>query len=87
MKKAINDSLGGLINPNPTKVQAPAQGPVQEKIKGNYKTVCYSIPPETAEKIRKIAAWDRRKLNAVVTEALEAYAAKWKPVISEPPKF
>ena len=87
MKKNINTTLGNLINPNPTTAPVQEQVADTEKTKGNYKTVCYSIPPETAEKIRQIAAWDRRKLNAVVTEAFEQYAAKWKPIVAEPPKF
>lgn len=87
MKKNIANNFGELLNPNPTKAQAPVQEQTTEKEKGNYKTVCYSIPPETADKIRQIAAWDRRKINAVVTEAFEQYAAKWKPSVGEPPKF
>jgi len=87
MKKNITVGFDNLLNPNTTKAQEPAQGTDTGKEKGNYKTVCYSIPPETAEKIRKIAAWDRKKINAVVTEAFEQYAAKWKPTVEEPPKF
>ena len=87
MKKSIDAKLGNLLNPTPAQEPTPVQAPATEKEKGNYKTVCYSIPPETAEKIRKIAAWDRKKINAVVTEAFEQYAAKWKPTVEEPPKF
>ena len=87
MKKDISTTYGSLLNPTPAKAQAPVQEPATEKAKGNYKTVCYSIPPETAEKIRQIAAWDRRKINAVVTEAFEQYAAQWKPAVAKPPKF
>lgn len=91
MKKNIDTNLGTLLNPTPTKAQAPAQEteqePTTEKVRGNYKTVSYSIPPETADKIRQIANWDRRKLNAVVTEAFEQYIANWKPLVGEPPKF
>lgn len=87
MKKNITTGFDNLLNPNPTKAQEPVQDAEPVKEKGNYKTVCYSIPPETAEKIRQIAAWDRRKINAVVTEAFEQYAAQWKPVVAKPPKF
>lgn len=87
MKKNITTGFDNLLNPNTVKAQAPEQETATEKVKGNYKTVCYSIPPETAEKIRQIAAWDRRKINAVVTEAFELYAAQWKPVVAKPPKF
>ena len=87
MKKNLATNYGNLLNTNPTKAQEPVQETTTEKVTGNYKTVCYSIPPDTAEKIRKIAAWDRKKINAVVTEAFEQYAAKWKPTVEEPPKI
>ncbi len=92
MKKNLATNYGTLLNTNPAKKQDNVQDtPIERanitRITGNYKTVCYSIPPETAEKIRKIAAWDRKKINAVVTEAFEQYAAKWKPTVEEPPKF
>lgn len=87
MKKNITTGFDNLLNPNTGKAPAPEQAPTTEKVKGNYKTVCYSIPPETAEKIRKIADWDRRKINAVVTEAFEQYAAQWKPIVAKPPKL
>lgn len=87
MKKNIETKFDALLNLNPAQEPTPVQDAATEKEKGNYKTVCYSIPPETAEKIRKIAAWDRKKINAVVTEAFEQYAAQWKPIVEEPPKF
>ena len=90
MKKNLDTNLGNLINPTPTapaKEQDTAQAPATIRAKGNTKPVCYSVPPETAEKIRQIAAWDRKTINAVATEALEAYAAAWKPLPQEPPKF
>lgn len=87
MKKNITKGFDNLLNPTPAQEPTPAQGTTTEKAKGNYKTVCYSIPPETADKIRQIAVWDRKKINAVVTEAFEQYAAKWKPTVEEPPKF
>lgn len=93
MKKNIGTNLGTLLNtnptaPTPTKAQEPEQETPTGKVKGNYKTVSYSIPPATADKIRQIAEWDGRKLNAVVTEAFELYAQNWKPrTYGEPPKF
>jgi len=94
MKKNIDTKLGNLINPTPTAPTAPTkeqdtvQEPAPTKVRGNYKTVSYSIPPATADKIRQIAEWDGRKLNAVVTEAFEQYARNWKPrTYGEPPKF
>ena len=91
MKKQVNEGLEGLLNPTPAKVstKAKAQGTTEapEKVKGDYKTVCYSIPPAVADKIKYIAYYDRRKLNAVVTEAFEAYIANWKPAQEKPKKL
>ncbi len=64
--------------------QVPEQAP---KKAGNYTTVCYSIPPEIAEKIRYIAYWDRKKINAVVVEAFTQYAENWKPAGGSPKKI
>ena len=86
MKKSITASFDSLLKPTPANEKVNAQEPATKE-KGNYKTVCYSIPPATADKIRKIASWDRKKINAVVAEAFEQYAAKWKPTEAEPPKF
>jgi len=84
----ISAGLNGLLaKPAATKLPTePAEQEQPTRTKGNYKTVCYSIPPELAEKIRYIAYWDRKKLNAVVVEAFEQYAAKWKPTTGEEPK-
>ena len=86
MKKNIANNFGELLNPNTAKAQEPVKG-ATKKEKTPTKPVCYSIPTETADKIRQIAAWDRKTINTVVAEALEYYAAKWKPANSEPPKF
>lgn len=72
---------GTTANTAPTP-QETEQAPKQ---KGNYKTVCYSIPPELAEQMRYIAYWDRKRLNAVVVEAFQQYAANWKPTTGEIP--
>lgn len=82
MKKKSGVSFDGLLTPD---TKSPQQAPV--KVKGNYKTFCYSIPPATGEKIRQIAKWDRKTLGAVVTEAFEQYAENWEPLMQKPPKF
>ena len=94
MKKNIDTKLGNLINPTPTtptptKEQDTVQEPAPKvgRQKKNNTVVCYSIDADTADKIRRIAEWDRRKLNAVVMEAFEQYIAKWVPSPQEPPKF
>ena len=83
----ISGGLNGLLKPAPASTPEAVQEPTGEpKTKGNYKTVCYSIPPELAEKMRYIAYWDRKKLNAVVVEAFSQYVESWKPSTGEKPK-
>lgn len=86
----IAGGLQGLLAPAaaPVSPQEPTQQEqAPKRVKGDYKTVCYSIPPELAEKIRYIAYWDRKKLNAVVVEAFTAYCDQWKPDGAKPKKF
>lgn len=79
MKKAqIAGGLNGLLAPaTAVDPKTPTTTNTPERVRGNYKPVCYSIPPEVADKIRDIAYWDRKKINAVVVEAFTEYAAKW----------
>lgn len=71
MKKTAIAGLDDLLAAGPQET-APAP-------RRAYKTVCYSLDAELADKIRYIAYWDRKKLNAVVAEALADYIAKWEP--------
>ena len=85
----IAAGLNGLLAP--AAPVAPAVEPEQaaaaeQPAKGNYKTVCYSIPPEVAEYMRYIARYDRKKINAVVVEAFAAYINSWRPAPQEKPK-
>lgn len=64
--------------------QKPA--PEEPAKKGNYKTVCYSIPPDLAEEIKRVAYIDRRTIGAVVADAFREYLDKWKPA-PEPGSF
>lgn len=88
----IAGGLQGLLAPAAATVTPQDPGQQEQapkrvkREKGDYKTVCYSIPPELAEKIRYIAYWDRKKLNAVVVEAFTAYCEQWKPATGEKPK-
>lgn len=85
----IAAGLNGLLSPATSSANTPpeAQQGQADKQRGNYITVCYSIPPEIAEKIRYIAYWDRKKINAVVVEAFAQYAANWKPTDATPKKL
>ena len=49
--------------------------------------VCYRVPPEVADKIKYIAYYDRKKINAVVVEALTAYIDGWNPATEKPRKI
>ena len=82
-KNVIESGLNGLLNP-----QTPAhETPQEPKETGNYKIVCYNLRTDIVEKLDYIAYWDRKKKNAVINEALEAYIANWKPQVEKPKKF
>ena len=83
-KSALTAGLDGLINPQAAKVATPEEKP--QRVKKAYKTVCYSINPELDEKIKYIAYYDRKKVNAVVSEALAAYIEQWTPAPTEKPR-
>ncbi len=80
--ETISAGLEGLLSTNQTAaaVEQAAQEP-----KPKYKTVCYSISPDLADRIKEIAFWDRKKVNAVVTEAFRAYCDTWKPATKDKP--
>jgi hypothetical protein len=82
--RKVETGLSGLLNPTPaiprkaaTAVPTQEQPQAPEKSKGNYKTVCYSIPPAVAENIKRVAWYERKKINAVVTDAFEKYVEQW----------
>ena len=78
MKKSqIAGGLNGLLAPttNATTPKAQATTTEPEQVKGNYKTVCYSLPPDIADRIRAQAAAERRTIGAVVAQALADYLA------------
>ena len=84
----IAGGLNGLLNPNASEPQpVQAQEPETAETKTANTTVCYSIPVDVAEKIRYIAYYDRKKLGAVVAEALAAYIEAWKPATEKPKKL
>ncbi len=80
--RKVETGLVGLLNPTPAiprKTAALTQEQPQEpeKSKGNYKTVCYSIPPAVAESIKRVAWYERKKINAVVTDSFVKYVEQW----------
>ena len=85
MKKTqIATGLTDLLNPTTTPAAAPKEAPATEEVK--YKTYCYNLAPDVAEKIAYIARYDRKKQNAVLTEAINQYAAAWKPTPEPKPR-
>lgn len=87
MKKNVTAGLNGLLNTVPA--QEPKQEQAEPTVKRggkNCKVVSYSLTAELDEKMRYIAYFDRKKINAVVTEAFEAYIANWNPAPQEKPK-
>ena len=88
MKKNVTAGLNGLLNSLPAQEPQQEQGtPATAKRGGKTcKIVSYSLTAELDEKMRYIAYYDRKKINAVVIEAFEAYIANWKPAPQEKPK-
>lgn len=83
-KDIIAGGLDGLLNPQNSTTQ---EQPKEPKQKGNYKIICSNIRTDLVEKLEYIAYWDRKKKNAVINEALEAYIAAWKPQQEKPKKL
>ena len=53
----------------------------------NYQTVCYNLHPDLVENIKRVAKYEGKKANVVVSDALRFYFAQWKPVPQEKPKL
>ena len=84
-KDIIAGGINGLLQAPVSTPATPQEKPA--KVTGNYKIICTNIRPELAEKLEYIAYWDRKKKNAVINEALEAYVANWNPQQEKPKKF
>lgn len=89
MKKndIISGGLSGLLNPTDAKTSTPVQDGTDKKAAAPTTVVCYRVPPEVADKIKYIAYFDRKKINAVVVEALTAYIEGWNPATEKPRKI
>lgn len=81
-KKKLEQGLSGLLTtPTP---QEQAQADTQEK-EPKYKAVCWNLHPNDIENVSRIAKYEGKRANAVVTDALRYYFAHWKPVPQETP--
>ena len=95
-KQDVLGGLSGLLStpqaPKPTTStpQAPAQDPIRGTMKtprGSTIRVCYNLNTDVVAKIKALAAYDRKNINEVYNEALQAYIDSWTPTPQEPPKF
>lgn len=91
-KQDVLGGLSGLLN-TPTQAPKPTtstpQEPVQaqEPTRGTTTRVCYNLNADIVAKIKAIAAYDRKNINEIYNEALQAYIDGWKPTPQEPPQF
>lgn len=95
-KKQIQGGLSGLLKPTqaptPTAQTSTAQEPVQalsrlKSPRGTTVRVCYNLNTDLVTKAKKIANYDRKNINEVFNEALEAYIKAWTPTVQEPPQL
>lgn len=97
-KQEIMGGLSGLLS-TPTQAKPTTSAPqepvqAQEQARGTMKAprgtttrVCYNLNADIVVKIKAIAAYDRKNINEIYNEALQAYIDGWKPTPQEPPKF
>ena len=83
-KKKLEQGLTGLLATPTPQEQAPteAQG---EKNEPKTEPICWNLYPSDIENVRRIAKYEGKRANAVVTEALRFYFRQWKPVPLEKP--
>lgn len=97
-KEIIRGGLSGLLSAAPqakaeafqaTEQEAEYQ-PATRQLKSQRGTtvrVCYNLNSELVQKAKAIAYYDRKNINEVFNEALQAYIKKWKPTEQKPPQF
>ena len=83
-KKKLEQGLGGLLASATPQEQ---EQPETKKQTYNYQTVCYNLHPDLVENIKRVAKYEGKESNEVVTDALRFYFAQWKPVPQEKPKL
>ena len=95
-KKQAQGGIMDLLNPNkqvtPTADTATPQETEQvlsrlKSPRGTTVRVCYNLNKELVTKANKIANYDRKNINEVFNEALEAYIKGWTPTPQEPPQL
>lgn len=84
-KKQIAAGLSGLMNTATPQEQAAPDTTATES-NGRKTVLSFSVDEQLAENIRYIAYYDRRKISAVIAEALERYVKEWTPATQEKPR-
>ena len=84
-KKKLEQGLNGLLAAPTPQEQAPDE--VQEKTRKEYVAICWNLHPNDIENVRRIAKYEGKRSNAVVTDALRFYFANWKPVPQQAPEL
>lgn len=79
-KKKLEQGLDELLA-----AATPQEQPQDERQTYNYQTVCYNLHPDLVDNIKKVAKYEGKRANEVVTDALRFYFAQWKPIPQEKP--
>lgn len=85
-KQDVMGGLSGLLGA-PIPAPKPTAAAPQEPARGTTTRVCYNLNAELVRKAKVIAAYDRKNINEVYNEALQAYIESWTPTDQEPPKL
>lgn len=83
-KKKLEQGLTGLLTPNP---QEQAGTPQEQGTDVKTKAVCWNLSPTDIDNVHKIARYEGKRANAVVTDALRFYFKNWKPVPQQAPEL
>ena len=81
-KNKIEQGLNGLLATPTPQEQEPE---TKQQAPGKTQAVCWNLSPDDIENVRRIAKYEGKRANAVVTDALRMYFKQWKPVQQEKP--
>ena len=82
-KKKLQQGFDGLLaNPEQEQGATPQE---QEQTTAKYQTICWNLPPNEIENVKRIAKYEGKRANAVVSDALRYYFKHWKPIPQETP--
>ena len=84
-KKKLEQGLNGLLAA--TTPQEQAVTPQEQETDVKTKAVCWNLSPNDIENVHRIARYEGKRANAVVTDALRFYFANWKPVPQQAPEL